>query len=119
MAKPFSTYAADVLPKGFSYPQQFLEFARSGEYPNIGPWWFVDAATRAGDLMWSVRAHDGRNLVPFAKVDDGRGDVACFNGDNESGAPEVFMLVLDESKRQYSYADFTAWLEAAKADALR
>lgn len=68
--------------------------------------------------MFSVRRHDGRNLIPFAKVDDGRGDVACFDGDDSTGNPQVLMLVLDESGRSYSFADFEAWLAAAEADAL-
>lgn len=66
-----------------------------------------------------MRNYDERNLIPFAKVDDGRGDVACFDGDDSSGDPAVLMLVLDESGRMYSYPDFATWMEAATLDARR
>jgi hypothetical protein len=101
----------------FPSPEQLCRLAASGEYPEIYPWWFIDADSDAGRLAWSVRQHDGRNLVPFAKVDDGRGDVACFDADRDDAA--VHMLVLDESGRRYSYPSFAAWLRAAQADAAK
>ena len=119
MNNPFSAYSPEQLPAGFRYPERFLEFAKSGRHPDIGPWWFIDAESKAGELMYSIRAHDGRNLVPFAKVDDGRNDIACFDGDDTTGGPQVLMLVLDQSGRAYSYRDFSAWLTAAQSDALR
>ena len=115
----FQLYATDTLPPGFEYPSKLQEFAVSGHYPAIVPWWFVDADSKAGKLFYSIRQHDGRNLVPFAKVDDGRGDIACFDGDDSSGNPHVLMLVLDESGRSYSYADFDHWLQAALQDAAK
>jgi hypothetical protein len=119
MTKGFAIYPREKLPAGFRYPAQFLEFANTGTHPDIGQWWFIDAASKAGELVYSVRQHDGRNLVPFAKVDDGRGDVACFDGMDSTGDPQVFMLVLDDSGRSYSYVTFAAWLVAAQADAQR
>jgi hypothetical protein len=113
----FELYAADQLPPGFSYPQEIRDFAATGEHPDFGPWWFIDANSKAGKLAYSVRQHDGRNLIPFAKVDDGRGDVACFDGDDKSGDPKVHMLVLDDSGRSYSFANFSAWKVAALKDA--
>jgi hypothetical protein len=115
----FQLYTKDLLPPGFEYPNKLREFAASGQYPAIAPWWFVDANSKAGELFYSIRYHDGRNLVPFAKVDDGRGDIACFDGDDSSGNPPVLMLVLDESGRSYSYAGFDQWLQAALQDAAR
>jgi len=115
----FQLYAKDVLPPGFEYPSNLQEYSISGQHPMISPWWFIDAASKAGKLAHSVRLHDGRNLVPFAKVDDGRGDVACFDGDDASGNPKVLMLILDESGRSYSYDDFDQWLQAALQDAAR
>jgi hypothetical protein len=117
MTKGFATYPRERLPAGFRYPHKFLEFANTGSYPNIGEWWFIDANSNAGELMYSIRLHDGRNLIPFAKVDDGRADVACFDGEDPSGDPQILMLVLDDSGRRYSYDNFAAWLAAAQADA--
>jgi hypothetical protein len=113
----FNLYRSDLLPDGFVYPEELQMFAQTGEYPAIYPWWFVDALSEAGQLFYQLRQHDGRNLVPFAKVDDGRGDIACFDGDDLSGNPRIAMLILDGSGRHYSYRDFDAWLGAAKLDA--
>jgi hypothetical protein len=118
MAK-FQLYTKDLLPPGFEYPSKLQEYSNGGQHPMISPWWFIDAASKAGKLAHSIRLHDGRNLVPFAKVDDGRGDVACFDGDDASGNPKVLMLILDDSGRSYSYDDFDQWLQAALQDAAR
>jgi len=113
----FRLYSPDVLPLGFRYPAMLERFANTGLHPAIYPWWFVDAASEAGALFFDSRQHDGRNLIPFAKVDDGRGDIACFDGGDSSGNPEVLMLILDDSGRGYSFRDFDAWLAAAIRDA--
>ncbi|WP_322966416.1 SMI1/KNR4 family protein [Sphingomonas fuzhouensis] len=113
----FQLYRAEQLPSGFAYPAGFRRIAESGSYPPIAPWWFVDAASEAGKLFFSIREYDGRNLIPFAKVDDGRGDIACFDGDDRSGNPGVSMLILDESGRSYSFRDFDEWMNAALKDA--
>lgn len=114
----FQLYPAAELPRDFVYPPKFREFASTGKYPVIAPWWFVDANSKAGRLAYQIRTHDGRNLIPFAKVDDGRGDIACFDGDDASGDPRVLMLVLDDSGRKYSYANFAEWTAAALKDSL-
>ncbi|MGU7783236.1 SMI1/KNR4 family protein [Burkholderia sp. PU8-34] len=113
----FELYASEQLPAGFVYPSEIQDFATTGEYPDLGPWWFIDANSKAGKLAYSVRQCDGRNLIPFAKVDDGRGDVACFDGDDTSGNPKVCMLVLDDSGRSYSFASFSEWKVSALRDA--
>lgn len=113
----FRLYTSELLPPGFKYPSKLQEYAATGQYPVIAPWWFADADSKAGKLFYSIRQHDGRNLIPFAKVDDSRGDIACFDGDDSSGDPRVLMLVLDESGRSYSYASFDQWLVAALKDA--
>jgi hypothetical protein len=107
----FGLYEADQLPVGFIYPERLKHMSASGEYPEISPWWFVDADSKAGRLFYSIREHDGCNLVSFAKVDDARGDIACFDGDDISGNPSVLMLVLDESGRAYSFKDFDDWMK--------
>lgn len=113
----FAPYPAAKLPNGFRYPEEIANFADPEAALKLYPWWFVDAASEAGGLFWNIRTHDGRNLVPFAKVDDGRGDIACFDGDDHSGNPAVLIQVLDDSGRTYRFESFTAWLTAAKADA--
>jgi len=115
----FQLYPADQLPEGFKYPERLKRMSELGGYPSIAPWWFVDADSKAGRLFYSIREHDGRNLVPFAKVDDGRGDIACFDGDDHSGNPAVLMLVLDETGRAYSFKDFDDWMNAALSDSAK
>lgn len=117
MSKQFHVYADAQLPSGFKYPPRLLEMAATGEYPDIYPWWFVDASSKAGELFYSTRQSDGRNLIPFAKVDDDRDDIACFDGDDRTGNPAVLMLVPEDSGRCYTYIDFDDWLRAARADA--
>lgn len=119
MSKPFHLYPTEKLPPGFRYPDSLLRIATTGEYPDIYPWWFVDANSRAGELFYSTRQSDGRNLIPFAKVDDDRDDIACFDGDDATGNPRVLMLVPEDSDRSYSYVDFNDWLRAAEEDAER
>jgi hypothetical protein len=91
----------------------------TGDYPEIYPWWFIDANSKAGELSYSNRLREGTNLIPFAKVDDDRNDIACFDGTDTSGNPKVVMRVLDDSGRSYSFENFDSWLTAAKADAGR
>lgn len=112
----FALYSDNQLPVGFIYPAEIKNFSLSGEYPQIYPWWFFDAHSKAGELAYSIRLHDGRNLIPFAKVDDGRGDIACFDGDDVSGDPRVLMLVLDESGRSYSFVNFSHWKNTVLED---
>ena len=119
MTKPFRLYAGGQLPSDFEYPAKLVSFASGLEYPDVYPWLFIDAPTKVGELSYKVRQSDGRNLIPFASVEDDRKDIACFDGDDTTGNPAVLMLILDDSGRSYSYANFDEWLEAAQADAER
>lgn len=116
--KPFALYPVDKLPSGFRYPDELIYIAETGDCPDLSPWWFVDASSKAGALFYATRQSDGRNLIPFAKVDDFRDDIACFDGDDTNGNPVVLMLTPDESpESSYSFASFRDWLAAAKVDA--
>lgn len=115
----FSTYAQQKLPGGFKYPPRLLKFAAGEEVAELFPWVFIEANGQVGALAYEVRNADGRNLVPFASVEDDRKDIACFDGNDTSGDPPVLMLVLDDSGRSYSYANFEEWLKAAQEDAQR
>lgn len=117
MIEKFNTYSVDKIPDGFSYPEEYLKIARDGSELNIYPWWFIDANSDMGDLSYSIRSIDGRNLIPFAKVDDGRNNLACFDGDDCSGNPKVHMLIIDGDIESYSFRDFSDWLNSAISDA--
>jgi hypothetical protein len=111
---PFRPYQPNLLPKAFRYP---AELATGTDGDDLYPWVFIDPESAVGQLAWKVRQSDGRNLVPFASVEDDRKDIACFNGDDSSGNPAVLMLIVDGSGRQYSFPDFSAWKTAAAEDA--
>jgi len=113
---PSPVYAEELLPEGFAYPMAFLEWAKTPEAASVYPWVLTNAKEEVGRLLYSLRESDGRNLIPFASLETGDGDVACFNGDDLCGNPEVLMLVLDGSGRSYSFPDFSSWLAAARAE---
>ena len=117
MQEPFKPYPRDLLPRGFRYPQRYLNFAETGEYPAIYPWWFIDAESEVGRLAYEVGRLENAMLVPFAKIDDSAGDIACFDGNDSTGNPRIIMLITDGSGRAYSFNDFDDWLSAATRDA--
>ena len=110
----FRPYQSTTLPDGFRYP---AELAAISDGVDLYPWVLIDPESAVGQLTWKVRESDGRNLVPFASVEDDRKDIACFDGDDPSGNPEVLILVVDDSGRRYSFPDFAAWKMAAVTDA--
>lgn len=115
----FRPYTSDQLPLGFTYPAALLALVNQPDVPDLNPWQFIDATSKVGQLAYAVRQSDGRNLIPFASVEDDRKDIACFDGDDTTGSPAVLMLVVDGSGRSYAYADFAAWLETARLEAAR
>ncbi len=119
MSKPFQLYSNAQLPIGFKYPVGLLELTAGSEQLDIYPWLFIDAPSKVGELSYAVRQTDGRNLIPFASVEDDRKDIACFDGNDTTGNPAVLMLILDDSGRSYSYIDFADWLRVAQTDAER
>lgn len=78
MTKPFALYTSNQLPAGFKYPSAILE-ATNGTYPDIYPWWFINAQSPAGELSYRNRVAADDNLIPFAKSDL-EDDIACFDG---------------------------------------
>ena len=114
--RTYSLYDHDQLPTGFQYPAAFLAMAADC-VAAPAPWFFIDPASDAGRLVYSLREQDGRNLVPFAVRDTGDGDTACFDGNDTSGNPAVLMLIFDESGRSYAFNDFNHWLSSAEREA--
>ena len=106
-------YPPSMLPQGFVYPKALAAMAELNNFPDIYPWWFIDSTSEFGKLAYECRHHDGRNLIPFSKVDGDLDDIACFDGNDLSGDPAVLMLILDESNRNYSFHNFDAWLHFA------
>lgn len=118
-SKKIDLYPTESLPAGFCYPARFLSLVNSGPRDALYPWILIDAKSDAGKLLLSLGSKGGRRLIPFASLDNGDGDAACFDGTDNSGNPAVVMLILDGSERAYSFADFNAWLLKAESDAQR
>lgn len=112
-------YSRELLPSRFQYPPSFMEFLRSGASTDLYPWVIVETSSDVGRLLFSLANADGRNLIPFASLENGDGDAACFDGNDTTGDPAILMLILDGSNRNYSFANFDEWLQKAKSDASR
>lgn len=109
-------YDENLLPKGFSYPERYIQSIVKRE--NVSPWWYVSENPEYAELCFNVinaKLDLGRVLIPFAKCDDG-GDVACFDGTDLSGDPKVYFytgektLVSVDWGKRYSLANFVEWL---------
>jgi len=108
-------YKNSELPDGFQYPSSFDEniFLDSHLYP----WIPIECDSEVGQLLLNLGSASSEILIPFASLENGDGDAACFVGRDLSGNPVVKILVLDGSGRSYGYNDFDHWLEHAKKEA--
>jgi hypothetical protein len=109
----FSLYAELDLPQQFEYPEAFARIAAE-QQAAPPPWLFIDANSKYGALLSSIVTQAGLSLVPFASLETGDGDVACFDGSDSSRNPRVLMLILDGSGRAYSFENFDDWLSKAE-----
>lgn len=119
--RSFSPYPERVLPRGFQYPESYLEHAHEMLYPRQFPWWFIDAGTEVGELSWKTRLDrkiNWRSLetidpIPFAR----NGELAAyFDGKVHSGDPPVYVVHLPDSICIGRYDSFAAWLSKARAE---
>lgn len=109
-------YPASALPPGFVYPERFLEIRRNSQQDGYYPWFFFRPDGDAGQLKLSLGLADSRKLIPFASLETGDGDTACFDGRDNSGDPAVIMMITDGSGRSYGFSNFDAWLAKAMSD---
>ncbi|WP_428633996.1 SMI1/KNR4 family protein [Sedimenticola sp.] len=120
MQTSFTPYSNDMLPQGFKYPEQYIQFSKGISFPMGLVWWFEDANTDAGKLGWQLRPNyrnwrnmADHNLIPFAQMNDA---AAFFDGDNTNGDPKVIVLDLGNKNRSYELPNFDAWLKDALED---
>ena len=108
----------ESLPPGFQYPQTYLRIVTAEDLPDLDPIWFL-AENEILALFWQrtlKQQFPTRLLVPFAKYDTSD-DVACFNGANVSGNPEVLMIhayCAPGWELRGTSPDFEAWLARAE-----
>ena len=107
-------YPPEALPPKFRYPLGMRDVVGSSK-ELLYPWFFFDPEGEVGRLMLELARK--RGLVPFASLELGDGDTACFDGADTSADPAVVMLITDGSDRSYAFSNFDSWLVRARADA--
>lgn len=125
-------YDSPVLPSGFRFPRGYVRLAQTQDLPDLEPWSFLflnmpDSLIYYGEML---HRYPDKPLVPFAWVNDQMGyynDVyvvlACFDGDDTSGDPKVYIHDYAEPRRLawselYSFANFTEWLRKAREESV-
>lgn len=113
------SFQQERLPAGFRYPQAYLDLAQAPERLANSSWWLIGSqpeyANFCLDLLLGMGG--GKVLIPFAK-DDASGDIACFDGSDQSSSHRVYFHVGEESfdavnwETRYSQT-FAEWLEEA------
>lgn len=107
-------YDEALLPAQFRYPRAFVELARQVEQDALYPWFLFAPEGDVGRLALSIGMSHKPRLVPFASLEGGDGDLACFDGEDSTGDPAVIMLIVDRSGRSYGFRNFEDWLRNAK-----
>lgn len=108
------------LPRGFKFPQAYLNLMATS-LPDIEPWWWL-APHKDSVIYWENTLRTQfplRTLVPFAKH-GGSDDVACFDGADTSGNPRVLYIHSFCSpgwEHRGEANNFTEWLQKTEQEA--
>lgn len=111
--------SAGVIPSGFIYPSDYLDFSKKGSFPDLRPWsflWENELDSLADGLK---KRYPNRSLVPFARRID-CDDMACFEGADASGNPVVHIIHDYSSpgwEQRGTLKSFTEWLQMAMEEA--
>ncbi len=108
-------YKKDDLPKGFNYPESYIEIMSLDVIPDIEPWFFICEFQESSSFWMNEvkEKYPTRKLVPFAKIDHSD-DIACFDGTDISGDPKVYYVhaFADAGWEDRGYTDnFDKWLK--------
>lgn len=115
----------EALPAGFRYPETYLRMAREDQLPDLLPWTFL--GKKPDSVEFYIKAmrhmHSQHALVPFARFEDSaNGDLACFDGADQSGDPKIYFYVYESQKplppweERYHLKDFVEWLRVAREE---
>ncbi|KDD67535.1 hypothetical protein ABH912_000105 [Pseudomonas sp. BT76 TE3572] len=103
--------------QNFTYPKEFINTISTTPPIDIEPWWFI--VFEEGDVnSWYdtlKKLYPKRELIPFAKF-NANDDIACFDGDDNSGNPKVLIIHAYASEgweHHGSYNNFSEWLTKA------
>ncbi|WP_371023995.1 SMI1/KNR4 family protein [Luteibacter sp. RCC_6_2] len=116
----FFVYDKNILPAGFSLPEDYLCFLHDDNLADVDPWWFLGVRKESAEFWIHelARQYPGRSLVPFARL-AGSDDVACFDGSDLSGNPRVLYIHAFASQGWEDRGvecDFSSWLRSALSD---
>jgi hypothetical protein len=132
MSKAFF-YESPILPSGFALPRSYVELARAAISPDLEPWTFL-FSSMARSLQYygaMLLTYPDKPLVPFAMASDQSGYfndgyvvLACFDGDDRSGDPKVYIHDYADPKRdswqeRYVLRNFDEWSRVAKEESDR
>jgi len=110
---------ATMVPEGFLYPPDYLEFVNCGDYPDLSPWSFLWEKELDSLVIGLKERYPGRSLVPFARRVD-CDDVACFDGADTPGG-SIAHIIHDFAspgwEQRSRFSSFSAWLKSALVDA--
>ena len=103
-----------ILPGGWSYPPEFVEFAKASPR-NLEPW-FVLKGKRLRDRYDDLRRrYPDRQLVPFARRQD-NDDVAAWEGAAGGRVTIVHDFAEPGWEQREWLPTFTDWLHRAERD---
>lgn len=111
------------LPDGFKFPEEYLNLLSLKKFPDIYPWWFLAEEPDKALMIYkiiNVDRYSSKLLVPFAKIDDETGDVACFDGEDYSGNPKIYFSTGTGSlkdidwQERYFIPSFIKWFNSVK-----
>jgi len=114
-------YEESMLPKGFRFPEAYVQLLRSTNIPDLLPWWFL-GERKASALFWLStlkEQYPARSLIPFAKRDDLGDTLAAFDGSDSSGEPKVFCIHAYTEpgwEERGAWNSFQDWLKQATSD---
>lgn len=118
MQVKFDIYPSVMLPKGFKYPQSYINLSKDLSVINeleYFPWWFEnyrDSIVQHSTIL--EEATGAPNLISFAR----NGDLAaCFDLTDHSGNPKVLVYDLGANDPPYEINSFEEWLSEEIEDA--
>jgi hypothetical protein len=116
----FGTITPERLPRGFRYPVNFEKFCTATPAADIKPWFILDSREDADIWLDIVQEwYPERCLIPFAQHIVTGDDIACFDGNDRTGDPEVHLVHSFASagwEDRGSVANFEAWLAFMEED---
>ncbi|TCP92058.1 SUKH superfamily protein [Cricetibacter osteomyelitidis] len=112
MRNSFTPYSNKILPKGFSFPKEYIELSKNLSYVNsiqYFNWWFEDYREDIEQHISILQKLTGKeNLISFARDLDW---AACFDLTDHSGDPKVYVYDLGNRENHYVVNNFDEWLQ--------